>query len=155
MNILLILLAWQVPEYLKNQTWQNRKLIMKFFKIRYTTFCTSVLFISCSVFKTSMTPTELYTTLPTMTKSKFLKEDEIQIFDCTCLKKNRNYTAPMGLTVKNDLRYGAKGIDEWVSLDKGNAYVVKNYKWMTVGYDSKNASTATQLYIEFDTYNCR
>ena len=59
------------------------------------------------------------------------------------------------MTVKDDLRNGAKGIDEWVSLDKGNAYVVKNYKWMTVGYDSKNGSTATQLYIEFDTYSCR
>jgi hypothetical protein len=65
------------------------------------------------------------------------------------------YTAPMGLSVKEDLRNGAKGIDEWVSLDKGNAYVVKNYKWMTVGYNSKYSSTATQLYIEFDTYNCK
>lgn len=138
-----------------NQTSQNSRLIMKYFKILYITFCTIVLFISCSVFKTSMTPTELYTTLPTMTKSKFLKEDEIQNLGCTCLTKNRSYTAPMGLTVKDDLRNGAKGIDEWVSLDKGNAYVVKNYKWMTVDYDSKNGSTATQLYIEFDTYSCR
>jgi len=61
----------------------------------------------------------------------------------------------MGLSVKEDLRNGAKGIDEWVSLDKGNAYVVKNYKWMTVGYNSKYSSTATQLYIEFDTYSCK
>ena len=90
-----------------------------------------------------------------MTKSKFLKEAEIQELGCTCLTKNRNYTAPMGLTVKDDLRNGAKGIDEWVSLDEGNAYIVKNYKWMTVGYDSKNGLTATQLFIEFDTYSCR
>ena len=128
---------------------------MKYLKISYITFCTIVLFTSCSVFETSMTPTELYNTLPSMTKSKFLKEEEIQKLGCTCLTKNRNYTAPMGLTVKDDLRNGAKGIDEWVTLDKGNAYFVKNYKWMTVGYDSKNGSTATQLYIEFDSYSCR
>ena len=90
-----------------------------------------------------------------MTKSKFLKEEETQKMGCTCLTKNRNYTAPMGLSVKEDLRNGAKGIDEWVSLDKGNAYVIKNYKWMTVGYNSKYSSTATQLYIEFDTYSCK
>lgn len=128
---------------------------MKYFKILCITFCTIVLGISCSVFKTSMSPSELYNTLPTMTKSKLLKEEEIQKLGCTCLKKNRNYTAPMGFSVKSDLRNAAKGIDEWVSLDKGNSYVVKNYKWMTVGYDSKNGSTATQLYIEFDSYICR
>ena len=70
-----------------NQISQNSRLIMKYFKILYITFCTIVLFISCSVFKTSMTPTELYTTLPTMTTSKFLKEDEIQNLGCTCLTK--------------------------------------------------------------------
>ena len=133
---------------------KNRK-IMKYLKVSYITFCAIVFFTSCSVFKTSMTPTELYATLPTLTKSKFLREEEAQNMGCTCLSKNRNYTAPMGLTVKEDLRNGAKGIDEWVSLDKGNAFVVKNYKWMTVAVNTKNGSTATQLYIEFDTYKCR
>ncbi len=128
---------------------------MKYLLILYITICSIVIFTSCSVFKTSMTPKEVYNTLPKMTKSKFLKEDEIQKLNCTCLTKNRNYTAPLGLTVKEDLRNGAKGIDEWVTLDKGNAYVVKNYSWMTVGYGSKYGTTATQLYIEFDIYICR
>ena len=61
----------------------------------------------------------------------------------------------MGFTVKDDLKNGAKGIDEWVLLDNGNAYLIKNYKWMTVGYNPNNGSIATQLYIEFDTYSCK
>jgi hypothetical protein len=129
--------------------------MLKNFKIVSKTIYAVLLFTSCSVFKTSMTPTELYSKLPTMTKSKFLNEIEIKTLDCTCLTKNRNYTAPMGLTVKDDLRNGAKGVDEWVTLDKGNAYLLKTYKWMTVGYDASSGGTATQLYIEFDTYSCK
>jgi hypothetical protein len=53
------------------------------------------------------------------------------------------------MSTKDDLRNGAKGIDEWVKLDGGNAYVLTNYKWVTVGNDG-----ATQLYIEFDTLLC-
>ena len=119
------------------------------------TICIILFFTACSVFKTSMTPLEFYNTLPTMTKSKFLKEIEVPELDCKCLIKNRNYTAPIGITVKGDLKNGAKGIDEWVLLDNGNAYLIKNYKWMTVGYNPNNGSTATQLYIEFDTYSCK
>jgi hypothetical protein len=33
------------------------------------------------------------------------------------LVRGRNYTVPMGLTVKNDLKNGARGIDEWVKID--------------------------------------
>ncbi len=128
--------------------------------MRYATIksiaVSAVLVLSgCEVFKTSLTPAEVYNMLPTMTKSKLLKSEDINQMECTCLTKNRNYTAPMGLTVNEDLRNGAKGIDEWVQLDGGNAYVLKNYKWMTVGYNPKNSSTATQLYIEFDTFRCR
>ena len=128
---------------------------MKYNKTYSFLLGTIIFLISCSVFKTSMTPTELYDSLPTMTKSKFLKREEIQDTKCICLTKNRSYIAPMGLTVKDDLRNGAKGIDEWVTLDMGNAYFITNYKWMTVGYDSKNGLTATQLLIEFDTYACK
>ena len=55
----------------------------------------------------------------------------------------------MGLTVNGDLKYGAKGIDEWVELDGGNAYVLVNYKWVTV-----DEHGSTQLHIEFDTMLC-
>ena len=63
--------------------------------------------------------------------------------------KGRNYTAPMRLTVNGDLKYGAKGIDEWVELDGGNAYVLISYKWVTVDHNG-----STQLSIEFDTMLC-
>ena len=100
-----------------------------------------------------MSPSEVNTILPTLTKSKFLSPTEaknnIKNGRCKYLIKGRSYTAPIGLTVKDDLKNGAKGIDEWVELDGGNAYVLRNYKWITVG---KNGST--QLYIEFDTMSC-
>ena len=69
---------------------------------------------------------------------------------CKYLVKGRNYVAPIGLTVKNDLKNGAAGIDEWVQLDGGNAYVLKNYKWVRV-----DDSGATQLHIDFDTMLCK
>lgn len=83
-----------------------------------------------------------------------MTEAEVQNSDCSCLTKNRSYTAPIGLTVKDDLRNGAKGIDEWVVLDGGNAYVLKNFQWMTVGYNQQYGTSVTQLYVEFDTYIC-
>lgn len=68
-----------------------------------------------------MSPMEVNNQLPLLTKSKFLfqsKADElINSNKCKYLVKNRNYAAPMGLSTKNDLKYGAKGIDEWVKID--------------------------------------
>lgn len=108
-------------------------------------------FYSCA---TSMTPVEVHNTLPTMTKSKFLTIAEageaVDNRDCTYLVRGRSYVAPIGFTSKHDLHNGAKGIDEWVQLDGGNAYVLTNYKWITV--DDKGS---TQLYIEFDTLKCK
>jgi len=42
-----------------------------------------------------------------------------------------------------------RGVDEWVELDGGNAYVLTNYKWVTVDHYG-----STQLHIEFDTMLC-
>lgn len=108
------------------------------------------LFASCA---TSMTPSQINDTLPTLTKSKFLSQSQAdeatKSNKCKFLVKGRSYVAPIGLSVKDDLKNGAKGIDEWVKLDGGNAYVLTNYKWVTVDdYGS------TQLYIEFDTLLC-
>ena len=104
---------------------------------------------SCAI---SMTPIEMNNTLPTLTVSKFITQaqanEQINTKKCKYLVKGRNYNAPIGSTAKDDLKNGAKGIDEWVKLDGGNAYVLTNYKWVTV-YDG-----ATQLYIEFDTLLC-
>jgi len=102
---------------------------------------------------TSMTPIQVNNTLPALTKSKFISqsqaEEVIKTNKCKYLVKGRNYVAPLGFTVKDDLKNGAKGIDEWVELDGGNAYVLINYKWVTVDHNG-----STQLDIEFDTMLC-
>jgi len=101
----------------------------------------------------SMSPTKVNYTLPTLTKSKFISQSQaaeaIKTNKCKYLVKGRSYVAPMGFTVKDDLKYGAKGIDEWVELDGGNAYVLISYKWVTVDHNG-----STQLYIDFDTMLC-
>lgn len=111
---------------------------------------TLAILTSCA---TSMTPMQVNNTLPTLTKSKFISqaqsEEAVKSNGCKYLVKGRNYTAPIGLTTKDDLRNGAKGIDEWVKLDGGNAYVLNNYKWITVDHNG-----STQLHIEFDTMLC-
>ena len=109
-----------------------------------------VLFASCA---TSMTPFQVNNTLPTLTKSRYISqaqaEEAIKTNSCKYLVKGRIYTAPMGLTVKDDLKNGEKGIDEWVRLDGGNAYVLISYRWETVDHNG-----STQLHIEFDTMLC-
>ncbi|MEC3881620.1 hypothetical protein [Parapedobacter sp. 10938] len=110
-----------------------------------------VLFLSACA--TSMSPLKVNNTLPILTKSKFIPQSEvdseIKRNGCKYLVKGREYTAPIGLTTKNDLKNGAKGIDEWVKLDGGNAYVLRNYNWNTVDHLG-----STQLHIEFDTMVC-
>ena len=62
-----------------------------------------------------------------------------------------NRIMPGGKSVHLDecLRDGAQGIDEWVKMDGGNAFVLINYKWITVDQNG-----ATQLHIDFDTMKC-
>jgi hypothetical protein len=109
-----------------------------------------LLLTSCS---TSMSPIEINNKLPNLTKSKFISQSQAEEMtnsnDCKYLVKNRSYAAPIGLTKTNDLNNAARGIDEWVQLDEGNAYVLKNYKWVIVTDDT------TQLHVEFDTLLCK
>ena len=100
-----------------------------------------------------MTPTQVYETLPTLTESTFLTAAQAKNLNCRCLTRGRSYTAPIGFTVKDDLRNGAEGIDEWVTLDGGDAYVLTNYQWITVGVTQYG--NITQLYIKFDIYLCK
>lgn len=108
-------------------------------------------FISCA---TSMSPIEVNNTLPSLTKSTFISGQDavanVASDECKFLVKGRSYIAPIGLTPKNDLRGAAKGIDEWVQLDGGNAYVLTNFKWVSVGNDYD-----TELHVEFDTMLCK
>lgn len=112
-----------------------------------TLFC----FHSCQI---AITPKIVNQTLPTLTKSKLITPTDINEYldsnKCKYITKDRNYVTPAGLTSKSDLKIGAKGIDEWVELDKGNAYVLTNYKWVTV-----DNSGLTQLYLDFDTVICK
>ncbi|MDG3585119.1 hypothetical protein OSR52_04505 [Galbibacter sp. CMA-7] len=100
-----------------------------------------------------MTPIEVNNTLPTLTKSKLMSQQQaeaaIKTGNCKYLVKGRSYMAPIGLTTKNDLKNGAKGIDEWLEIDGGNPYVLTSYKWITVDDDG-----TTQLQLEFDTLLC-
>lgn len=127
---------------MENRTTNFLKLIVVAMMLAILTSCA-----------TSMTPMQVNNTLPTLTKSKFISqsqaEEAVKSNGCKHLVKGRNYTAPIGLTTKDDLRNGAKGIDEWVKLDGGNAYVLNNYKWITVDHNG-----STQLHIEFDTMLC-
>ena len=117
-------------------------------------FIIVILILLCSC-ATSMTPTEVNDILPTLTESKYISraqaEEDIINGKCRYLVRGRKYTAPIGLTVRDDLRNGAKGIDEWVKLDGGNAYVLSNFNWLTIAIDPKYGSQTTQLFIEFDT----
>jgi hypothetical protein len=113
-------------------------------------FALVVLLVSCSV---SMSPMAVNNTLPSLTKSIYLTqkqaEESIKSNQCKYLVKGRKYTAPLGSTAKGDLKNGAKGIDEWVKLDGGNAYVLVNFEWIIVDQDG-----STQLHLEFDTMLC-
>lgn len=121
-------------------------------KLFYTSlfFTLSITFFSC---QSSYTPMKMNKELPKLTKSKFVLQSEIDSLissnKCKYLTKGRSYAAPIGLFPKNDLKNAAKGIDEWVQLDKGNTYVLTNYKWITV-----DNSGSTQLYVDFDTLYC-
>ena len=101
----------------------------------------------------SMTPSEVTTSLPILTNAFFYNQTQaseaINNNKCKLLVKGRSYAAPIGFTVKNDLKNAAKGIDEWVKMDGGNAYVLVSYKWVTVNDDG-----STQLHIDFDTMQC-
>ncbi|MCU7614463.1 hypothetical protein N0B16_08425 [Chryseobacterium sp. GMJ5] len=119
-------------------------------------FYVSLFFISpICLFKcqNSYTPAKLNKDLSTFTKSKLVLQSEIttlvSIEKCKYLIKARSYAAPIGFTAKKDVKNAAKGIDEWVELDKGNTYILTNYKWVTID----NYGTA-QLYVDFDTLDC-
>ncbi len=131
----------------KNQTLKQKEMV----KLNYTLLMIFILVLSSCA---SLTPVEVNNTLPTYTKSMFFTPKQAAEKEknnkCKFLVKGRSYAAPIGLTSKNDLKNAAKGIDEWVELDGGNAYVLINYKWVTVGDDG-----STQLYIDFDTMQCK
>ncbi len=109
-----------------------------------------VLLSACA---TSLSPSEVYNTLPEYTETHFLSQAEaIKLVDsggAVYLARGRAYKAPIGMSVKSDLRNAARGIDDWVYLDGGNAYVLTNFQWDVVGVAAYGH--ITQLVVEFDT----
>lgn len=121
---------------------------MKFKSITLITLMISI--CGCA---TSMTPGELNSKLPNLTRSFYLDKaaasEAVSQDLCMLLVANRSYTAPVGLTVDGDLQNGAKGIDEWVEVDGGNAYTLNNFNWLTI-----DQAGSTQLTVYFDTFRC-
>lgn len=107
--------------------------------------------VSCA---TSMSPSEVNETLPTLTSSTHYSQTQaneaVGEERCKYLDRGKSYGAPIGLTVKRELGSAAKGIDEWVDEDGGNAYVLRSYEWETI-----DTYGSTQLKIEFDTMLCQ
>ncbi|WP_422859473.1 hypothetical protein ACOKFD_00595 [Flagellimonas sp. S174] len=68
----------------------------------------------------SMSQIKVNNTLPNLTKSNFIPQTGVKELIKTdkskYLVKGRGYMAPIGLTVKSELKNGAIGIDEWVCL---------------------------------------
>ena len=113
-----------------------------------------LLLTSCAIFPpSSLSPNQVNSILPTLTKSTFYSktqaEEAVKSNRCKYLVKGRSYTAPIAFTAKSDLKNGAKGIDEWVEIDGGNAYTLISYKWVRIDEEG-----TTQLHLEFDTMLC-
>lgn len=111
----------------------------------------SAFLLSCGA---ALSPTEVNSTLPTLTKSTILSQaqadEAVQSNACNYLVKDRTYVAEVMMSPKGDLKNAAKGIDEWVKLDGGNTYVLKNYYWEVTDHNG-----TTQLTVEFDTLLCQ
>jgi len=105
--------------------------------------------VSCS----ALTPSEFAEKFPTYTKSKFYDRaraaEAVQNGSCKVQVAGRKYAAPMGTFVYGDLENGAAGVDEWVGVDRGNAYALNSFEWIAVG-----SRGATQLMLYFDTMLC-
>lgn len=104
---------------------------------------------------TSMAPSEFIEAFPKATKSKYIDKASFKnksaTENCTVLVEGRKYVAPIGFTVQGDVENGATGVDEWVSTDKGNAYTINNFEWVTVAVGDE---AATQLIVYFNTLLC-
>ena len=78
-----------------------------------------------------MSPKEFMEKFPHATKAEFYTLTDAHNAEirgtCRVLVKNRSYTAPLGLTVDDDLENGARGVDEWIYSDGGDAFILKDF----------------------------
>lgn len=114
----------------------------------YLLLFVAILFGGCAA---ALSPLQVNNTLPGLTQAKYITRNQAEEAEKEgkgkYLVKGRSYSAPLGLTAKEDLKYGALGIDEWVKLDGGNAYVLISYKWVAI-----DGVGTSQLHLEFDSY---
>lgn len=110
----------------------------------------AIVLVGCA---TSMTPTQFMEKFPDSTKSVFYDRASankaLANNTCKLLVTKRSYSAPVGITVNDDIRNAAKGVDEWVRVDGGNAYTLTNFEWITI-----DAAGSAQLIVYFDTMRC-
>ena len=125
---------------------------MKMIKNIFLVICLPILMCSCAM---TMTPLEVNQTLPMLTKSTYLTAEQTQNPNCKSITRGKSYTASVGLSAKDDLRNAAAGIDEWVTIEGGNAYKLTNFRWITISTDKYGSPTSTQLVVDFDTYLCK
>jgi hypothetical protein len=100
-----------------------------------------------------MTPSQFLDRFPKATKARFIDQitakELVGNGQCRVRIADRRYLSPIGMTVGDDLRGGARGVDEWVVADGANAYVVNSFDWVQAG------GGATQLVLNFDTLSCQ
>ena len=109
----------------------------------------AIVLVGCT---TSMTPSNFMEKFPHATKSVFYDQASankaLDNKTCKILVGKRSYSAPVGITANDDIRHAAKGVDDWVRLDGGNAYILNNFEWIPIGTE------AYQLIVYFDTMLC-
>ena len=100
----------------------------------------------------SMPAGQFYAEFPAATQSLHLTGADagVAIMDGSCIKLyEHRYTVPIGLTVSDEVRKGAKGVDAIVANDGGNAYRISSFEWRRDIW-----SDGTQLHINFYTLLC-
>ena len=101
----------------------------------------------------SMDATRFYAEFPMATGTSYYSGAEAIVAvsngDCLVLSTGRFYAAPIGMTLTEDLRNGADGVDLIVANDGGNAYRIDSYVWAPFPDGS------TQLQLTFDTMLCK
>ncbi len=119
----------------------------KYNLIALISFC--IMLISCAV---SMPPKEFMSKFPIATNTnlytKLGSNTAVENGTCKKLVLNRSYSADIGYTVDEDLDSAAQGVDQWVTLDGGNAYSLNNFEWVDL-------IDRTQLVVYFDTMSCK
>ena len=100
----------------------------------------------------SMTASQFYTEFPRATSTRYLTNAEaistMQNGSCRAID-NHTYNAPIGVSVGEDVRNGAEGVDQIVKNYGGNAYRITEFGWATVRDDG-----TTQLGLKFTSLLC-